>query len=378
MRVLQILPALNDGGVERSAVELARDLSADGVENWVVSGGGRLVEAVTSAGAKHVTMPVGRKSPVAIWRNAERLSALVDELGIDIIHARSRAPAWAGYLASRKGHRRPIFLTTFHGVYGHGSALKRWYNSVMLRGEVVIANSRYIAEHLRDVYGVDGSRIVVAPRGVETDVFDPEAVTDGEVVRIRKEFDAEHRPLLVYVSRLSGWKGHEVLVAALETLVDLPWKMVFAGGHDSDNLRQGLESRIASGPARDRIELAGSRNDVPALLKASDIAFSVATQPEAFGRAAIEAGAMETPVIATAHGGSLETVRDGETGWLVPPGNVPALANAIRAALADPGRARKIGETARRHVLENFTTNRTLAAERSAYARAMSGKDRRP
>ena len=376
MRVLQILPALNDGGVERSAVELARGLSADGVENWVVSGGGRLVGAVTAAGAKHVTMPVGRKSPLAIWRNADRLSALVDELGIDIIHARSRAPAWAGYLASRRGSRRPIFLTTFHGVYGHGSAFKRWYNSVMLRGEVVIANSQFIADHLRDVYGVEGSRIIVAPRGVESDIFDPSDVTDDDVTRIRKEFGAEDRPLLVYVSRLSGWKGHEVLVAALETLLDLPWKMVFAGGHDSDSLRQDLASRIAAGPARGRIELAGSRDDVPILLKASDLAFSVATQPEAFGRAAIEAGAMETPVIATAHGGSLETVRHGETGWLVPPGDAAALADAIRAALADPEQARAIGKAARRHVLEHFTTNLTLAAERSAYARALSSRDR--
>lgn len=378
MRVLQILPGLNDGGVERSAVELARHLSTDGVENWVVSGGGRLVDAVAAAGATHVTMPVGRKSPLAIWRNAGRLSALVDELGIDIIHARSRAPAWAGYLASRKGSRRPIFLTTFHGVYGHGSAVKRWYNSVMLRGDVVIANSQFIADHLRNVYGVEGSRIIVAPRGVETDIFDPSAVTKDEVVGIRGEFDAGDRPLLVYVSRLSGWKGHEVLVAALESLIDLPWKMVFAGGHDSDSLRQELGSRIASGPARGRIELAGSRDDVPALLKASDLAFSVATQPEAFGRATIEAGAMETPVIATAHGGSLETVLDGVTGWLVPPGDAGALANTIRAALGNPEQARRIGEAARRYVLENFTTNLTLAAERSAYARAISGKEGRP
>ena len=375
MRVLQILPALNDGGVERSTVELAKDLSADGLENWVVSGGGRLVDAVTAAGATHVTMPVGRKSPLAMWHNAGRLAALVDQLDIDIIHARSRAPAWVGYLAARKARRRPIFLTTFHGVYGHGSRLKRWYNSVMLRGDIVIANSQFIADHLHTVYGVEDGRIIVAPRGVDTDLFDPAVVTDDAVRRIRTEFASEDRPLLVYVSRLSGWKGHDTLVDALETLPELRWKMVFAGGHDSDNLRQELASRIASGPARDRIELAGSREDVPALLKAADLAFSVATEPEAFGRAAIEAGAMQTPVIATAHGGSLETVRDGETGWLVPPKDAVALSTAIRAALADPARARMIGEAARRHVLEHFTTRRTLAAERSAYVRAMTGED---
>ena len=377
MRVLQVVPALNDGGVERSSIELAKNLSSDGIENWVASNGGRLVDAIIAAGATHVTMPVGRKTPVAIWRNARRLSALIDELGIDIIHARSRVPAWAGYLAARKSQRRPIFLTTFHGVYGHGSALKRWYNSVMLRGDVVIANSEFIADHLRTVYRVEDSRIIVAPRGVDTDLFDPATVSAGDIARLRKAFHAEERPLLVYVSRLSGWKGHQVLVEALETVLDLPWKMVFAGGHDSENLRQDLAARIASGPAHDRIALAGSRDDVPALLKASDLAFSVATSPEAFGRAAIEAGAMETPVIATAHGGSLETVMHGETGWLVPPKDPKALADAIRAALGDPERARAIGRAARNHVLEHFTTGLTLAAERSAYARVLAEKGRR-
>lgn len=378
MRVLQVLPALNDGGVERSTVELAKSLSADGVENWVASGGGRLADAITATGAVHVTMPVGAKSPLSVWRNAGRLSALVDDMGIDIIHARSRVPAWVGYLAARRSPRRPIFLTTFHGVYGHGSALKRWYNSVMLRGDVVIANSQFIADHLRTVYGVDASRIIVAPRGVDTDIFDPATIRDGDVALLRTEFDAETRPLLVYVSRLSGWKGHEILVEALETLLDLPWTMVFAGGHDSENLRQDLAARIASGPAHDRIKLAGSRDDVATLLRAADLAFSVATSPEAFGRAAIEAGAMETPVIATAHGGSLETVRHGETGWLVPPRDPQALAAAIRTALGDPDGGRAIGRAARNHVLERFTTGMTLAAERSAYERVLADRERRP
>lgn len=376
MRVLQVLPALNDGGVERSAVELARNLSADGVENFVVSGGGKLADAIVEAGAVHITIAVGSKSPVSIWRNAGRLAALVEEHAVDIIHARSRAPAWAGYLASRRTRRRPIFLTTFHGVYGHGTALKRWYNSVMLRGDVVIANSQFIADHLHSVYGVDPSRIIVAPRGVDPAIFDPAAVSDDDVARLRDAFAANDRPLLVYVSRLSGWKGHAVLIEALETLVDLPWTMVFAGGHDSENLRQDIAARIASGPARDRIALAGSRNDVPVLLRAADLAFSVATSPEAFGRAAIEAGAMETPVIATAHGGSLETVRNGGTGWLVPPNDPPALASAIRAALTDPARARALGRAARLHVLERFTTDLTLAAERSAYARVLAARGR--
>lgn len=371
MRVLQLLPSLGDGGVERSAVEHAGGLSAYGIENWVVSGGGRLAEAVVAAGSKHLTMPVGRKSPLAIVRNARRLAGLIDELGIDIVHSRSRAPAWAGYLAARYSRRHPAFLATFHGVYGHSSRVKRWYNSVMLRGEVVIANSAFIANHLSAVYGVDQDRIVLAPRGVDPAVFDPANVSDATVARFRSEFSAGDIPLLVYVSRISGWKGHATLVEALETVVDRPWKAVFVGGHDSDARRDELLARIGSGPARGRILLTGSRSDIPAILKAADLAFSVATAPEAFGRATIEAGAMATPVVATAHGGSLETVRDGETGWLVPPGDAKALAEAITVALDNPADTLAMGRAARTHVLGNFTIERTLAAERSAYDRVL-------
>lgn len=376
MRVLQLLPSLGDGGVERSAVELAGSLSARGVENWIASKGGRLVEKVVSAGANHLTIPVGAKSPVAIFCNARRLAALIDRLGVDIVHARSRAPAWAGYMAARYSRRRPAFLTTFHGVYGHSSPVKRWYNSVMLRGEVVIANSAFIADHLCTVYGVSRDRIVLAPRGVDSATFDPDAVSGEAVARLRSEFCAEGVPLLVYVSRISGWKGHLTLVEALEAIVGRPWKAVFVGGHDSDARRDELIARISSGPARERILLTGSRSDIPAILKAADLAFSVATAPEAFGRATIEAGAMATPVVATAHGGSLETVRGGETGWLVPPGDAGALAGAITAALDDPEAARAMGRAARTHVLAHFTAERTLAAEWSAYDRALAPRSR--
>lgn len=372
-RILQLLPALGDGGVERSTVEMAAGLGARGIANWVVSGGGDLVAAVEATGARHVRLPVGAKSPFAIIANARALGRLIDAEAIDIVHARSRAPAWAGWLACRCfARRRCHFMTTFHGVYGHGNALKRFYNRVMLKGPLVVANSQFIRAHIRDVYGYPDDRIIVAARGVDPALFDPAGLPPDSRATIRAEFGlASDEALLIMVGRITGWKGHGVLVEALARLADKPWRLVFAGS-GNDGVITELRQQIAALGLDQRIILAGSRRDVPALLAAADLAFSASIEPEAFGRAAIEAEAMATPVIATDHGGSRETVRPGQTGWLVPPRDVDAMATAIAEALSDRSRLIAMGEAGRAYVLENFTTARMLAQELSAYERLLA------
>ncbi|MBY6200692.1 glycosyltransferase family 4 protein [Maritalea mobilis] len=372
MRVAQLVPALGDGGVERSAVEMAARLSAEGHPNWVVSAGGRLEAELAALVTGHLRLEIGRKSPLAIRANATRLARWIDAEGIDLIHARSRAPAWVGWLASRRARRKPAFLTTFHGVYGHKGALKRWYNGAMLRGPVVIANSEFIRDHLQTVYGVAPGRILVAPRGVDEARFDPAKVSGAATAAIRTEFGAGDRPLLVLVARISRWKGHRLLLEALEQVTDLPWRLALVGGTDSDTLEAELRARVSDGPLTDRVIFTGSRSDIPAILAAADLAFSVSTEPEAFGRAVIEAGAMETPVIGAAHGGTVETLIAGETGWTVPPGDATALAARIRAALTDPEGARAMGRAGRAHVLSCFTTRHTLDAELEGYRRALA------
>jgi glycosyltransferase involved in cell wall biosynthesis len=372
MRIAQLVPALGDGGVERSAVEMATRLSGDGVPNWVVSAGGRLQAELEACGTGHLTLDVGRKSPLAIAAHARSLSAWIDETGIDVIHARSRAPAWVGWLASRRARRSPVFLSTFHGVYGHGTAVKRWYNGAMLRGPVTIANSQFIRDHLQNVYGLPSERIIVAPRGVDPARFDPAQADETTRAALRAEIGAGDAPLLMLVARISRWKGHTLLLDALEGLGDLPWHLACVGGADSETLEAELHDRVTRGPLAGRVTFTGSRSDVPALLSAADLAFSVSTEPEAFGRAVIEAGAMETPVIGAAHGGTLETLVDGKTGWLFAPGDAGALAGRIRAALSDPHTARAMGRAARTHVLTHFTTRHTLEAEIAAYQRALT------
>ncbi|WP_370677005.1 glycosyltransferase [Pleomorphomonas sp. PLEO] len=370
-RILQLLPALGDGGVERSTVEMVGYLRDKGIVNFVASGGGDLVTAVEAGGAKHLAIPVGRKAPWSIIGNAFAVAKLIDREAIDIVHARSRAPAWAGWLATRFARRPCRFLTTFHGVYGHGNALKRLYNRVMLRGPLVVANSQFIRDHIETIYGYPADRIVVAARGIEPALFDPAHVTDDQRAAIRHEFGmVDGEPILIMVGRVTGWKGHAVLVDALARQADRPWRLVLVGS-GNDGVIADLKARIDGHGLSQRIILTGSRRDVPILLAAADLAFSASTRPEAFGRAAIEAEAMQTPVIATDHGGSRETVLPGRTGWLVAPGDADAMAAAIGEALSAPERLKEMGRAGRAFVMENYTTARMLEQEFSAYRRLM-------
>lgn len=370
-RILQLLPALGDGGVERGTVEMANYLSQRGIENFIVSTGGPLVEALKGDKSQHITMPVGSKSPLKIISNAKRLAHLIDSEAIDIVHARSRAPAWAGYLACRFARRDVHFLTTFHGVYSHQNKWKRRYNQVMLKGPLVVANSAFIRNHIISVYGYPAERIIVASRGVDPEQFNPALLSPEETGRVRQELGGQpDAPLIVIVGRITDWKGHRYLVEALDLCARRDLRLAIVGsGVESviENIREMIRERGLD----HRVCMAGSRRDIPAVMAAADLVISSSVRPEAFGRVAIEAQAMATPIIATAHGGSLETVIDGQTGYLVPPADASAMAAAIENALADPAALAEMGQAGRRNVLEKFTIETMLNNEFSAYQRIM-------
>ena len=371
-RILQLLPALGDGGVERSAVEMAEFLGKRGATNWVASSGGPLVADLESAGADHIVIPVGAKSPITMIGSAFKVAQLIDREKIDIVHARSRAPAWVALLAIRLSKRKPRYLTTFHGLYGHKSGLKRVYNGAMLRCPVVIANSNFIRDHIVSVYGYPADQIIVAPRGIDPVVFDPAAITSEQRLSVRRDLGAaDDQRLIVMVGRITGWKGHSILLDAFAKLADPKTRLALIGSGDETTITNAKAQAERLG-IKDRVTFAGSRRDIATVLSAADLAVSASTRPEAFGRAAIEAQAMETPVIATNHGGSCETVLHGETGWLVAPGDSDAMASALRQALADPARLAIMGHAARAHVLAHFTTQSMLEKEYSAYERVMS------
>ncbi|MDO9709118.1 glycosyltransferase family 4 protein [Paracraurococcus lichenis] len=353
LTVLQVLPALVSGGVERGTLEIAEAILRAGGHALVASAGGPLVERLEALGARHVTLPLRTKNPLHILRNAGALAELVRAEGVRILHARSRAPAWSALLAARCTGVH--FVTTYHGTYNEGFPGKRLYNSVMARGERVIAISDFIAGHLRARHGTDPARIRIIPRGVDPALFDPAAVAPVRLAALRAAWHLPpDRPVVMLPGRLTRWKGQAVLV---EAMARVPEAVAVLVGGGNPAYRDELARRIAALGLADRVRFAGHAEDVPAALLLADVVVHASTDPEAFGRTVIEAQAMARPVIAADLGAPRETVKQGVTGWRVTPGDPRALADLLNAVLAMPAGARAaIGARARAHVLAHYTT----------------------
>jgi glycosyltransferase involved in cell wall biosynthesis len=365
---LQVLPTLVTGGVERSTIEIAEALANTGWTALVSSAGGPLVAAVERVGARHIVLPLDRRTPLAIWRNAGLIASLIGREGINIVHARSRAPAWSAWLAARRTGAR--FITTYHGTYNEDLPFKRQYNSVMAKGEIVIVASRFIAELIVARHGIDPSRVRVIPRGVDPAVFDPAAVAPDRLRRLEDAWSLPPGvPVITLPGRLTSWKGQGVLLNAVARLRCTNLVCVLVGsdqgrtGYTTSLRRQAEQLGIA-----DRILFPGECDDMPAALLRSGIVVHASTEPEAFGRVVIEAQAMGRPVIAADLGGPVETVEDGITGWRVPPGDPAVLAGALERVLAmEMSEQAHVGQAARAAVLARYTTQAMQEATVGVY-----------
>ena len=354
--VLQVLPALGAGGAERSAVDVAVAAKRAGWTSLVASAGGRLVDEVTAAGVEHLTVPLDTKNPLRMGRNVGRLYEIIRTRRVDIVHARSRAPAWSAWTATRRAGR--VFVTTFHGQYNAARAWNRAYNRVMARGDKVIAVSQFIVEHVKRTYGLEAERIEMIHRGLDPAVFDPAAVSEARVGRLGRDWDLpDDRPIVMLPGRLTRLKGQLVLIEAVARLGRRDLLVLLIGGDPGrSSYRAELERRVAALGLGQVIRFTGDCDDMPAAYLASDLVISASTKPESFGRVAVEAQAMGRPVIATDHGGARETVIEGTSGWLVPPGDVERLAAALERALeADLVRQKDFADQARAHVVANFS-----------------------
>ncbi len=342
--VLQVLPALGAaGGVERGTVEVVEAIVRAGGRALVASAGGVLVRDVERAGGRHVALPLDSKNPFVIRANAAHLVRLIEAENVDIVHARSRAPAWSAWAAARRAKRH--FVTTFHGTYGAGNWFKRRYNQVMTQGERVIAISSFIAGHIRQIYGVPFEKIRIIHRGVDPLRFDPKMVTTERVVKLATAWRlTDGLPVVMLPARLTRWKGQTVFLDAIARLGRRDIRAVLVGdAQGREGYRAELEAKIEKLGLSSVARIVGHCNDMPAAYMLADVVVSASTDPEAFGRVIIEAQAMGRPVVATDHGGAKESVVPGETGWLAPPGDAGALAQAIGHALAlDEGARRDL------------------------------------
>lgn len=358
--VLQVLPALQAGGVERGTIEIATALVRAGWEAMVASSGGPMVTALERAGARHVALPsLASKNPVVIHRNIARLADIVVRNNVDVVHARSRAPAWSAYYAARRTGRH--FVTTFHSAYGRNNFVKRRYNAIMARGERVIANSDFIGEHVRTYYGVGEDRLRVIHRGIDSQYFDPARVSAERVIKLATDWRIpDGVPVIMMPGRPTRRKGHMVFVEALAQLGRSDVLGLIVGGTEGRAAyRRELEALIARHGLGGVVRLADNCNDMAAAYMLADVVVTPSLLPEAFGRVAAEAQAMGRPVVATDHGGARETVIEGETGWLVRPGDAASLARGLNKALdLDVADRERLAEAARAHITGKFTVER--------------------
>ncbi len=353
--VLQVLPSLHSGGVERGTADIAAALVQAGWRAIVASSGGPMVREIERAGATHVTLPVDSKNPLVMRKNVRRLAELIRAHNVDIVHARSRAPAWSARAAARATGAH--FVTTFHGAYNAQNWFKRRYNAIMARGERVIAISNYIRDLAIVEYGAEPDHVRVIHRGVDLAIFDPHAVNPARIIQLAKAWAVpDGIPIVMLPGRLTRWKGQAVLIDALARLGRNDLRCVLVGAAQGrEAYRRELVDRATRARLGETVRIVGHCNDMPAAYMLADVVVSASTDPEAFGRVAAEAQAMGRPVIATDHGASRHTVIQGETGWLVPPGDAAALAEALSHALQLGAAAReRLAQRAIAHVQANF------------------------
>jgi glycosyltransferase involved in cell wall biosynthesis len=382
--LLQVTPALDTGGVEQTTVDIARAVVAAGGRALVASRGGRMEDALAEAGGRLVRLPADSKNPFTLTMVAWALEQVIKREGVSLIHARSRAPAFAA-LRAAAGQGIPI-VTTYAGIYGGGSPLKRWYNGVMTRGDRVIANSGYTRDYIIAEHRVDPARIVTIPRGLDLARFDPGAVTVDRVEAVRAAWGlapGDRRTVILLAGRLTRWKGQGLLIEALKLLKARGrdgFVAILAGdAQDRDGYRDELVRDIAAGGLEDQVRIVGHTEDMPAAYLAADLACAPSRKPEAFGRTAVEPQAMSRPVLAARHGATQETVEEGVTGWLVAPNDAQAWADALEAALsAGPQSWKRMGEAGLARVRGLYSVGAMAKATLELYAEVLASRASAP
>lgn len=374
--ILQILPALESGGVERGAVDIAKAIKNFGFESIVVSNGGVLVYQLREAGIKHINLPVNSKNPLTIFSNIEKIISIIEENQVDLIHVRSRAPMLSAYFACKKTGTK--LLATVHGTYSLNFLgwkifpLKKLYNAMMLKGDVIIAVSGFIKNYILENYCDEKKifkkdllkKITVIQRGADLNYFDHDKVSKDRVIDLIKKWQLPtDKKIILMPARFTAWKGHEFLLEALSKVKNEFFCVMLGSDHGHKNFRKKVEQKIIKENLEGKVKILGLCKDMPAAYAMSHLTICPSVKPEAFGRIAIEAQAMKKVIIATKIGGSLETIIDGESGFLVEVGDVEKLAHLIDQVLeTQSAKLREMGERGRKNIEENFS-NKKLSDE---------------
>lgn len=372
--VMQILPSLESGGVERGTIDIAKALKKADFEPIVISRGGVLVYQLKEAGITHIALPVHSKNPLTIFLNIKRLIKIIHEYKVDIVHVRSRAPMWSAYYACKKTNTK--LVSTVHGTYSLNLfrwkifPLKRFYNSIMLKADRIIVVSAFIKDYLAQNYlGNFAEKITVIQRGADLNYFNAEKVSVNRVIDQSKKWQLpEDKKIILMPARFTAWKGHEFLIEALGKVKNDFFCAMVGSDHGHRKFRKKLEQKIIKENLAGKVKIFGMCKDMPAAYALSHFVVCPSVKPEAFGRISIEAQASSKIIVATKIGGSLDTIIDEKTGFLVEVGDAEKFAALIDRVLEMPKtEADKIGAAARKNVEHNFSNDKMCKDTLSLY-----------
>ena len=378
--LLQVVPELETGGAEQTTIDVAHAVVRIGGKALVATRGGRMAARLEADGARLAQMPVQTKNPLVMLGNAARLVDLIQREKVSIVHARSRAPAFSALWAAQT--TGTPFVATYHGVYNAKSGLKRWYNAVMTRGDLVIANSDYTRDHVLAEHHLDPAKIVSIPRGVDLKRFNPSWVTPERIQALRETWRLDvrdRRTKLLLAGRLTRIKGHLLIVEAARRMKAEgrdDFLIIFAGDDQGrTEYRHEVENAIVQAGLTDQVRIVGHCDDMPAAYQICDIAMLPTTKPESFGRTAVEPQVMGKPVLASDHGGTTETVVSGETGWLVKVDDPDAWAQAMTKAIdMGPPRLAAMGQAAANRARRLYSVDAMCEATLAAYAQVLAAR----
>ena len=380
LKVLQVIPKLGYGGAETGCYDIAHYLPENDCGSFIVTSGGELLKFIDKKKVKIIKLPVHSKNPLIIFINFLALVAIILVKNISIVHARSRAPAWSCLLAAKITGRK--FVTTFHGTYNFNNKIKKFYNSVMVRSDLIIAGSNFIFSHIKDNYAKylnAKKKLLVIFRGINVDYFDPTTKLDSDEKKLLKKWQIEKdKKIILLPGRLTGWKGQEVFIEAINLVnIELGYEAFYAVILGSDQGRDLYKKKLIRITEQHRlnnqVKFIDHCNDMALAYKVSDIVISASIEPEAFGRVAVEAQSMEKPIIASNIGGSNETIIDEKTGFLFDSGNSKSLSQKILKVLnLDETLLKSVGAEGRKNIIQKFNVEKMCFSTYSEYKKILN------
>ena len=380
LKVLQVIPKLGYGGAETGCYDIAHYLPENDCGSYIATSGGELLKFIDKKKVKIIKLPVHSKNPLIIFFNFLALIWVILINNISIVHARSRAPAWSCLFAAKITGRK--FVTTFHGTYNFNSKIKKFYNSVMVRSDLIIAGSNFIFSHIKENYTkyLDAKKkLLVIFRGINVDYFDPTTKLDNDEKKLLNEWKIKKdKKIILLPGRLTGWKGQEIFIEAVNLVnIELGYEAFYAVILGSDQGRDLYKKKLFRLREQHRlinqIKFIDHCKDMALAYKVSDIVVSASIEPEAFGRVSVEAQSMEKPIIASNIGGSNETVIDEKTGFLFESNNPKSLSKKILKVLSmNDGLLQSIGKEGRKNIIQKFNVEKMCFSTYSEYKRIIN------